>query len=104
MREVPVVESGDGEHSEAIEPTGKEERSPTPAYPKHTEACQMKGQERQTAYPVDAIRLALIGYNFRIAVVGVKPPENRDNQPASVRSNHSDDGATINAPLAASFS
>jgi hypothetical protein len=58
MREVAVIEAGDGEHAKCIQRQRRDQRDRAHADPGQREAAGVDRDERHLAQPVDAARLA----------------------------------------------
>jgi hypothetical protein len=63
MREVAMIEGGDREHAQRIEPDGRRDGHAARAHPPHGDARDVQADERHHAQPVDA--LGLVGAHSR---------------------------------------
>ena len=84
VREVAVVERGDGEHAQAVQHDGGDHRDRTPAHPDDGEADGMHEDERQDARPVDLLIGLLVAGGISDGSsegAGVEPAQDRANEP-----------------------
>ena len=73
MREIPVEETGDGEHPNEVEGDCREDGRPTPTGPDDTQAAQVQEEERKSADPFDLFGLFLQGQSAAGDEVGIHP-------------------------------
>ena len=73
VREIPVEETGDGEHPNEVEGDRREDGRPTPTGPDCTQAAQVQEEERKSADPFDLFGLFLQGQSAAGDEVGIHP-------------------------------
>ena len=73
MREIPMVETGDGEHAEDIQKCRDGHSGPAPAGPDDPQAADVQENEGQGAAPLEFVRFGAGGIGATGKVIGIEP-------------------------------
>jgi len=73
VREVAVIEAGDGKHSQQVKSRGQQHGHWTPAHPNHSETPQVQEEEWQAPPEFKSIRTFAHGKGAFREVIGIDP-------------------------------
>lgn len=68
-----MIETRDGEHPNDVKECGDRDGGPTPAYPDHAEAAEMKEKKRNATTTLELFGAGADGFGAFRKIVGIKP-------------------------------